>query len=277
MWCSFTQRDVYSLRKFQTNREAKPNTEAEVGTSWPSPVGRLGAWIYQSSYGTGSKAQWLGLMHSVLCGDKLAQSATRTPAGKSGSFSRGTTQCCACKEVNVFWSRFPLWPWLPSCFLSAFQVLASPSPAYEIFWLELICMAIIPCLMTHLSSLLICLVYSQLLRLLAFQFVPKPDWHNKAVTKLPISFSFFWLAFEQITSGVRANLTSLDWWLFLIMKWCQPVRLNENCPLADWCSLAFWHSCGDSVDQPHDCTFRLEVWYYYFFSIWMKKKLFSCC
>lgn len=125
--------------------------------------------------------------------------------------------------------------------------------------------------MTHLSSLLICLVYSQLLRLLAFQFVPKPDWHNKAVTKLPISFSFFWLAFEQI-SGVRANLTRSDWWLFLIMKWCQPVGLNENCPLADWCSLAFWHSCGDSVDQPHDCMFRLEVWYYFFFSIWMKKK-----
>lgn len=191
-------------------------------------------------------------------------------------FPRGTTQCCACKEVNVFWSRSALWARLPSCFLSAFQVFASPSPAFEIFWLELVCMAIILCLMTHLSSLLICLVYSQLFAFcVAFQFVPKPDWHNKAVTKLPISFDFFWLAFEQITSGVRAKLTSQDRRLFVIMKWCQPVGLNENCPLADWCSFAFWHSCGDSVDQPHDCMLRLEVWYYYiFFNLNEKKKSF---
>lgn len=54
----------------------------------------------------------------------------------------------------------------------------------------------------------------------------------------------------------------------------KPVGPNGTHPLAVWCSLVFWHSCGDSVDQPHDCMFSLESFAIgIFFNLYKKKQL----
>lgn len=203
-----------------------------VGTGWPSPVWRLGVWIYQA----GSESRWLGPKHLVFwCWDSLAASATRTPAGR---------------DVNVFSSRWPLWPWLfPVCIPSL--CFAFTSTWNVLTWTRLYGYYPVP------DHTFVFLVGWLDVRppVLAVQFVPKTRPAQWSCDRDGDSF----LLSDWPLNKWPVNVTSWDWWLFLIMKWCQPAGPDKTQRLADWRSLDFCHSCDDSVDQPHDCMFSLDI------------------
>lgn len=109
--------------------------------------------------------------------------------------------------------------------------------------------------MTRLSSLLICLVYGTTfafcapfslcqnaigtVKLWPSCLLPYLDWPLNKWNKLD-QLNPATLSNHEVTAACRTS-----WQL-------SSGRLVRPC-------FFFWHSCGDSVDQPHDCMFGLEV------------------
>lgn len=111
MWCSITQRDVYSLSKFQTNGKAKLNTETASRnrlTESCQKVERLDLSVVRCDWvsSTVIRTNALCVLWRQVCAVSHEDTSGRV-------FS--VDQSCACKEVNVFCSRFPLWPRLRRC------------------------------------------------------------------------------------------------------------------------------------------------------------------